>query len=59
VKQGAVRRALEKAKEVAHSGTRSALGAGVVALRPQALQALGAGLRRDTARGLVADMGMA
>jgi hypothetical protein len=59
VKQGAVRRALEKAKEVAHSGTRSALGAGVVALRPQALQALGSGQRRDTARGLVADMGMA
>jgi hypothetical protein len=43
VEQGAVRRALEKAKEVAVSGTGTVLGQGVVALATQVLQALGLG----------------
>ncbi|WP_100499640.1 hypothetical protein [Geodermatophilus chilensis] len=43
VEPSAVRRALENAKEVAVSGTGSALGQGVVALVTQALQALGLG----------------
>jgi hypothetical protein len=40
---GAVRRALDKAEEVAVSDTGSALGAGVAALTTQPLQAFGLG----------------